>query len=238
MLAVATAAAAALAALVPAASAQWIQFVTVPLCRDPSISNFSPTDFPVAVMRPVNVVGSAVKCLPDPYNASQSVYYELAANKSTLTGYACTTPSCTACTRFNDFTGISSTTTPDCVGGYFELVTSTDSLDDAIAGIQTKFGGAALASALVPAIVSRTNTSTSCGSALSSVEVMYIFEECTQATSKYWFKTIYDDTNGQATAYYCPASDCQSNCLPVDKRFKPAPPGQTTCHVTTSRDML
>ncbi|KAL2915318.1 hypothetical protein HK105_205183 [Polyrhizophydium stewartii] len=229
MLPAATAAALAVAALAPAARAQWVQFISIPLCRNTTASTFSAGDLTYDILAPASVTGSAPRCIVDSTSATTSIYYELAANKNTVTLYQCSTTTCTSCKASNVIPNIAGTTAPDC-GEYFQYLTASTNLDDGLPNVSVKYGGGALAASYFTIIKSATNSANPCGGVVQYGNIDYLFEECTQATPTTWLKSVFDPTSDRINTYTCTASDCQTGCKQALWAYKPAPPSQKTCH--------
>ncbi|KAL2915335.1 hypothetical protein HK105_205200 [Polyrhizophydium stewartii] len=232
MLPAAVAAVVAVAALAPAASAQWVQLVSVSLCRNTTASTFVATDLTYDAIAPVNVAGTTPKCILE---GASSFYYELSANKNTVTQYDCSTKNCTSCKVTSTIPNIAGTTSPDC-GTYAQLLTNSNDVNDGLPNLSVKYGGGPLATSYFTVVKSVANSAKSCGGAVQYANIEYIFEECTQATPTSWLKSVFDPTSDRINTYACTASDCQTGCQQALWAYKPAPPSQKTCHSDTDLD--
>ncbi|KAL2915336.1 hypothetical protein HK105_205201 [Polyrhizophydium stewartii] len=236
MLATRAAAALALATLAPAASAQWIQVVTVPFCQGTPPPSFSPSDLSFNILVPFSVAGSPPRCIIDSDNATDSLYFEAdAPSPTSVARYRCNTGTCTDCTLVKTLSSIGRVANPDC-GNYFQLLTASGTLNDGLPNLALNRGSGTLASAFFTVFKSVHSSASPCGADIQRGDVFYLFEECTQVTAGGWLKTVFDPLVNIITTYACTSASCQTGCTKAIGLFKPAPPGQAACHSLTTLD--
>ncbi|KAL2915470.1 hypothetical protein HK105_205086 [Polyrhizophydium stewartii] len=235
-----------LAALNLQAAAQWVQEVEVPICHNTSLAYRTANilyenAYPISP-DPQQGGGGSISCIPNPSDVSRSLYYVLASTGDSAAVWDCYSTDCSNCTLTGQVPLVTPLQDMEC-GTYFEITTQaqTVSIRDIARKVPTNVGSGLIASAFFVVLGGLSNMSEdspSCGDSPTFGSILFIFEECTQITSKSWVITKFSPDKDEFTSYTCTTGTCRpSSCTAETTLIKPSQPGSTRCERINGFDL-